>query len=246
MKKITVTDSESQSGAIGYLAKSLKPLCGDFCGEQRVGQAGGREILKLAFPDKYLDLFKSETEDKVADIIAVKYKYDFFKKRLKVEGLGAYDKELLFSAIISADLTEDKRYIIRKIRSLDNFVIDGIYNFKLLPLRNKWREILYCIPPYFTKTQLADFVAYLVGEKRGKKVIVDRQKVYDANYNLLERSKLIDGDGDLLKEILLSSGGSLEIASGVTKEQFAYLKSFFGKRISFLKGSSPKTVDKNF
>ena len=109
---------------------------------------------------------------------------------------------------------------------------------------NKWQEIISCLPPYFTSKQLDDFIAYLIGEKRGKKIIVDSKSVYDANYSLLERSKLLDGKGDLVREVLLSSSGSVEVFSGVDERVVCYLKRFFGRRISFLERSLSKMVDK--
>ena len=87
-------------------------------------------------------------------------------------------------------------------------------------------------------------MAYLVGEKKGKRVIVKDGNVFDLNYNLLKKSALLGRGEDVVKEVLLSASGNVQVFSGLTAEQEKYLKGFFGGRIAFLKGSLQKTVDK--
>lgn len=237
MKRIKVSDSTSGEDGISYLLKSLAPIASDLGGkivglncEQRVG-------FKLFCREDRLDYFKSETEDKIADVLAIKYKYEFFKRKIHPVGLSKYETELLLTALISADIEEDKRYVLRRIRGLGEYVLDGTFNFKLRALKNKWKEIVSYIPLVFSSKQLEEFVAFLMSEKRGKRVFVQNGKVYDPYYNTLKRSSLLDGEGDVIREVLLSSGGTVEVLSQLTKEEEKYLRSFFGRRVSFLKGS---------
>lgn len=246
MNQIKISDSEIEEGGVYYIANSLHSLVEEFGGNTVIEKKADRIIAKIYCKSTYLDLFKSEIEDKVADVLAIKYKYEFFKRRICPIGLNAYQSEILYTALISADIEDDKRYIIRKIRGLDGYVIDGIYTLLLPPLKNKWQEIVSYIPLFFDGAKLCDFVSFLVSEKRGKRVIVDGKDVYDGNYNRLKRSSLLDGEGDVLREVLLSASGNVDVLSTLPEETVGYLKSFFGGRITFLKGSLQKTVDKNF
>ena len=237
MKQIKVTDSTKEEGSISYLLKSLASLASDLGGEIVKIESEQRVGVKVFCKAEHEDFFRSEIEDKIADVIVVKYKYEFFKRKIHPAGLSLYEIELLITALISADIEEDKRYILRRLRGQTDYVLDGFFNFRLQALKNKWKEIVSYIPVVFSAKQLEDFVAYLVSEKRGKRVLVQNGKVYDLYYNPLKKSALLDGKGDLVREVLLSSGGSVEVMSKISKEEEKYLRSFFGRKVSFLKGS---------
>ena len=48
------------------------------------------------------------------------------------------------------DIDEDKKYAIKKLKSFQEYALDGIFNFRLQPLKNKWREVASYIPFSFT------------------------------------------------------------------------------------------------
>lgn len=235
MREIKITDSDSQTDGFAYVRNALFPLVDEFEGNINVTEKDGRVELLITCQERLYDLFKTECEDKIADIIAVKYKYDFFSKRIISGGLSLVEKEILFSALIAADLDDDKRYIIRRLRLFDNFAVDGVFNFRLKPLKGKWADIVSYIPTFFTAGQLTDFVSYLVGEKRGRKVIIKDEKVYDGNYNLLRRTSLTgkNTEGKIVREVILSASGMVEVASKIPETDEKYLKRFYGRKISF-------------
>ncbi|MBR2337217.1 MAG: hypothetical protein IKA61_04640 [Clostridia bacterium] len=244
MKKIEITDLAGEEIGISYISSAISQLVSDFGGEVHEGSVGDRLKIVILCPEKYYDLYKSEVEDKIADVIAVKYKYDFIKSRMRTIGLTPYENEILKTAIISADVDADKRYVMRKLKAFNGFAIDGIYNFRLQPLKNKWKEVISYIPFFFTGSQLCDFVAFVLGEKRGKKVFIEGDYVYDMNFNRLKRSNLISSSPDVVKEALLSPCSSVEVVKAVSSREEKELKRFFGKRVIFLNESLSKTVDK--
>ena len=244
MKKIQITDSVGEEVGISYIVSSIKELINDFGGQINVTKTDLRLKITVSCPEQYYDLYKSELEDKIADVIAVKYKYRFLKRTLRTIGLTPYENEILHVAIISADIEDDKRYIIRKLRAFENFSIDGVFNFRLQPLKNKWREVATYIPFFFTGSQLCEFVSFVLGEKRNKKVFIEGDCVYDINYNKLNRASLISGSKDVVKEALLSTSTSVEVVKSVSAQEERELKRYFGARVCFLNGSLPKTVDK--
>ena len=244
MKKIEVTESLSEELSIAYVSSQIKEIVNDFGGETSITRTAGRLKLTVTCLEKYYDLYKAEIEDKIGDVIAIKYKYAFLKRYLRTIGLTPYENEILHVAIIAADIEEDKRYTVRKLRAFENFSIDGIFNFRLQPLKNKWREVVSFMPFFFTGSQLCDFVSFILGEKRGKKVLIEGDRVYDANFNRLTRSSLISSDFDVVKEALLSHSANVEVVKSVSSREERELKRYFGARVCFLSGSLQKTVDK--
>lgn len=239
MSEIRITDSAMRSNNIMYIYGAILEIVTQMNAKMNVVGGNSRSGLHVIFPDSYKELFIEEVEDKIADVIAVNYKYSYFSKNVVTVGLNEMDRELMMTALISADLEEDKKYIIKKLKAFDEYAIDGIYHFRLLPLINKWEEIVSYIPSGFKSGQLTDFISYLIKDKRGKKVLVENGKVYDRHYNLLKRRNLLGGSEDsigVIKEIILSGCGEVELASRIPIEDEEYLKRFYGDKITFAGG----------
>ena len=172
MRLIKISDETERADGIRYISAALKNVISETGGAISEKYNGDRAELKIKTPERFVDYIRSEAEDKIADVVAVGYKYDYFKKDIPASGLKDFEREILYSALIAADIDDDKRYIVKRTRIFDEYVIDGIFNFRLVPLRHKWEEITGYIPLVFTDKQLREFVRYLVGEKRSKKAIV--------------------------------------------------------------------------
>ncbi|MDD7214051.1 MAG: hypothetical protein PUH90_01960 [Clostridia bacterium] len=235
MREIKVTESASRLKDIDYVARGVSGAINDLCGVAHTEKFGDRAIFTVKCAAEYADYFKAEIEDRIADVIAVKYKYAYFKKFVRSIGLNDFETELLRAALISADLDEDKKYIVRRIRGYEEYAVDGIYNFRLEPLKRKWSDIVGYIPSFFTRGQLKDFVSYLLGEKRGKKVFVNENGVYDSNYSKLDRVSLTGGDdeGRIVREVLLSASGSVSVKTALPQLDEKYIKLFYGAHAVF-------------
>ena len=238
MRLIKISDEDNKLSGVKYIAATLAEAIKDAGGSYEISGGGARQTLVIFVADKYEDYLRSETEDKIADVITVGYKYDYFKKGIPAAGLKPFEREILYSALIAADIDDDKRYVIRRIRTLKDYALDVIFNFRLTPLKHKWEEVIGYIPSAFTSGQLKEFVRFLVGEKRGKKAIVRNGLVYDGNYNLLERSRLLPAlpcknEGKILREVILSASGRVEVGSEIPEADRRYLRDFYGGRISF-------------
>ena len=234
--KFLVTDSEYRRSGVEYVYKTLARHISAVGGSSECGVLGGRVYFVAYAPDEKGKYFRSLIEDKLSDVIAVNYKYDYFKKYIRVSGLKDVEYELLLSALISADIEDDKRYARSRLGS-SPYALDGSFFFTMKALTEKWREIVGYIPTYFAPDQLKEFVSYIVCEKKGGRVYVMGSKVYDVNYNLLNRAYLTGGDEcKVIKEIILSSSGEVELASPIPERDEYYLKEFFGDKIFFGKG----------
>ncbi len=236
MSEIKITESSLKNNNILYIKNSLAELTSSINVKSYYKVETNRCEIKFDVYDEYKDLFIMELEDKIADIIAVNYKYNFFIKNVKVSGLTPIEYDLLITSLISADVEEDKRYVIRKLKNYDEYSIDGIFNFRMKPLKEKWKEIVSYIPVNFNSLQLKDFITYLIKDKSNKKVYYENGNVYDKRFIKLNKISLLYPSKNqlpVIKEILLSGAGLVEISSSLPEEDERYIKAFFENRIRF-------------
>ena len=233
--ELIATDAAYRSGNIEYLFKTLGKTVALAGGAAKMESDAERCTYKATVTEANAELFKRSLEDKVADVIAVNYKYEYFKRYIRPSGLTAVEYDLLLSALIAADIEEDKRYVLSRLSA--PYAIDGSFIFLMKPLKRKWKEVVGYVPSYFNERELKDFIAYIVGEKRGRRVYVVNGGVFDGQYNKLFRSTLAGG-GDIrtVKEVLLSSSGEVELDCKLKEVEEYYLKEFFGDKIFFRKG----------
>ncbi len=239
MSKLKITESAFRRNNVLYIKESIEPVINGLQALCFVQEGKNRLELNVEVTEDYLEILKQEILDKIADVISVNYKYTYFNKNLQVSGLSNSERELLLTALISADVDDDKKYVLKKLKSFEEYAIDGIFNFRMKPLKSKWQEIIGYIPQGFQSLQLKDFITYLIKDKVGKKVYYDSGSVYDRRYNLLKRRTLLSGDSGnlpIVKEILLSGAGEIDLGSPLPQGDEGYLKEFFGDRIRFQEG----------
>jgi hypothetical protein len=233
MTQITITERAQNIDNVRYLRFGLDELFERTGCEVRTNTQSERVEFLVDCPDCYADVIRAEILDRAAEIIAIKYKYDYFKKNVQIGGLSSVEKELLLTSLISADLDDDKKYSFDRIKQSVEIAVDGIYDFRLRPLKNKWRDVAGYIPTCFLSGQLKEFVSYLIENKK-KRVYVDNGRVYDWHYRLLKRSSLLDGEKvKIVREILLSNCGEVELSGDIPKDDEYYLKEFFNDKIIF-------------
>ena len=234
MREIKVSDSSHNEAGVAYIYGALSGALSDLNGNIYADTDDVRSTIKIEVANAYGDYVKSEVEDKIADVIAVRYKYFFFKKFIKVGGLTPLETEMLFCALIAADIDDDKKYIMRKLRPFGEYSIDGVFNFRLSPLKKKWADIVGYIPSFFSSEKFTDFVSYLVGEKSGKTVTVENGKVYDKHFNVFKRTELTGDmeEGRIAREVILSACGDVRLLSPLPPTDERYIKRFFSGRIS--------------
>lgn len=233
MTSITVTEKDYNDGNLFYVQSATGELFSQAGCSVKNGTADGRAVLMVKCSEYYYDIIKTEILDKVAEIVAIKYKYEYFKKNVRVGGLSNVEKEILMASLIAADFDDDKKYTFDRIRQYGEIAVDGVFNFRLKPLKKKWQDIVSYIPTCFLNTQLKEFVSFLLENKK-KRVYVDGGKVYDSHYRRLKRSSLLDGDGvKIVREVLLSNCGEVELSGKIPKDDEYYLKEFYNDKIIF-------------
>ena len=236
MAKLCVTESSKNVDNLYYLQTSLVEILNSSEYSVKNDVREDRAKLSLSCPEYYADVVKMEVCDKIAEVIVIKYKYEYFKRAIKLTGLNEEEKELLLVSLIAADLEDDKKYVYTRLKSYDEIAIDGIYNFRLKQLKKKWEGVVDYMPNCFFGEQLKDFIKYLL-EHRKKRVYVDNGKVYDGHYRRLNRNALTPYDKlNVVREVILSNCGELEISGPIPKEDERYLKEYYGEKIIFSTG----------
>ena len=92
------------------------------------------------------------------------------------------------------------------------------------------------MPDVFMNSQRKDFISYLLENKK-KRVYVDNGKVYDSHYRRLKRCELLSGnDAIIVREVILSNCGEVELAGKVDETDEKYLKEYYGDKIFFSTG----------
>ncbi len=232
-----ISDSASRKQNINYIVNTALDTLRKLKCVSSIDHVNDRAVLSLTFPGEYAKIMEQVVTDKVADVIAVNYKYEYFIRYIRTGGLDQIDYEMLIAALISADLEEDKRYIANGNFSLNDFSIDGYFNFRLKPLKEKWSEIVTYIPTYFTREKLNEFISYIVCEKNGRRAVVYGDKVYDSHYNRMLKSSLVRriDEGSVAREVILSGFSEVELGTRLTETDEKYLISFYGDKIFFKK-----------
>ncbi len=236
MTTISVTENGQNENNLYYVQSALSEVFAHAGCSVRNSSCDKRCVLTVNCPSEYKDIIRVELSDKIAEVIAIKYKNDFFKRNLGIEGLSKTEKEILIASLIAADLEEDKKYAFDRVKTYDEIAIDGVFNFKLQPLKKKWIDIIGYIPACFMNYQLKEFIGYLLENKK-KRVYVESGRVYDSHYRRLKRSTLLDGESTLItREILLSNCGEIRLSGSLPKDDEFYLKEFYNDKIIFSEG----------
>ena len=229
MEEITVSEQSKKSSYITYLYNALAKFLAHtgggaelFFGEERAAvrirpQGNEREV-------------REAVRDKIAEIIGIGYKYGFLQERLQV-CLSRREKKLLCAALIAADYESDKAYIRRKLENKGEYCVDGIWSFRLAPLREKWARIVDYVPEGFASGDLKQFCDFLVGESKNK-IYVKDGTVFGENFTPLRRSRLTDGE-DTETEIMLSDAGFVYCLGEVEESVSDFLQKFYAERAIF-------------
>jgi hypothetical protein len=235
MVQITITEKDYNENNLLYIQSAISEFLTRAGCSVYLEKGSGRAKLTVNCSECYAEAIRGEISDKVAEIIAIKYKYEYFKSILRIGGLCECEKEILITSLIAADLEDDKKYTFDRVKVYRDITVDGIFYFRLKQLKKKWKDVAEYIPTCFLNTQLKEFITYLLENKK-RRVYIDDGRVYDWHYRRLKRSSLLGGDEvKILKEVLLSNGGEVELIGDIPKDDEYYLKEYYSDKLYFSK-----------
>lgn len=229
MEEITVSELKERSSYITYLYNAILSDLLSAGGGGDLQFSEDRTALLIHIPPS-AERVRARLVEKIAEVLGIGYKYEYLQKRLSV-CLSRKEKRLLCAALIAADYDGDKSYVRRKIGRRDEYAIDGIYNFRLAPLREKWERIASYVPEGFGTGDLKKFCEFLVGESNHK-IYLKGNTVFGENFAPLKRSRLT-GEEDLETEIMLSDAGFVYCLGEVEESVGDFLQKYYAERAIF-------------
>ncbi len=179
----------------------------------------------------YCPYVRRFTEDHIADVIAVGYKYNYFEKRLALPLLSKLQRRMLLTALIAADYADDRAFIARKIRGFESYCLDGMFHFRLQELQKRWDGIVDYIPTDMGESAMDGFIEFLIEDGEGKLYVKDG-KVYGEDYRALTKS-LLTGVESPVGEILLGGAQQIYCFGAVDSETENFLKKYYGEKAIF-------------
>lgn len=231
MEKITVTQSGAKSPYMSYLYGKVTDKFSFLPADSDLDAEGERTVLIFRSEKRYCPYIRRYTEENIAEVIAIGYKYQYFKSTLFLPLLNELEREMLLSALVAADLPDDKEYIRKQLAGSAEYCIDGTYNFRLKDLKTRWKGITEYIPSEFSSSSLESFLEFLIGENRGKVFLKDG-KLYDEEYRPLNRSALTGGESPV-KEILLSGADNIYCFGTPERATKEFLKKYYKEKAVF-------------
>ena len=191
------------------------------------------DCLEIAFKTEraYCPYVRKFTEEHVADVISIGYKYAYFDKRLPLPLLNKIQRRTLLTALVAADYKEDRAYVLRRIRGCENYCLDGAFYFRLQELKKRWEEIVAYIPTDMGEVGMENFIGFLVEDGEGK-VFLKNGKLYDEDYRSLSRS-LLTGEEWTEGEVLLSGAEQVYCFGETEAGVKTFLKKYYGEKVFF-------------
>ena len=179
----------------------------------------------------YCPYVRKFTEENIADIIAVGYKYEYFNKRLLLPLLSAEQRRLLLTALVAADYHDDRAYALKRLGGFESYSLDGLFHFRLRELSRRWENIVEYVPGDMGEASLDGFLEFLTEDGEGKMFVKDG-KVYDGEYRPLSKSRLT-GKESVVGEIVLGGAEKVYCFGETDKETAAFLRKYYGSKTVF-------------
>lgn len=231
MEEITITQNGRDSLYMSYLFGKVRErfsFLPSVCDMKRQGDCSQ---IEFKTEKEYCPYVRKFTEDHIADVITVGYKYDFFDKRLRLPLLSKLQRRFLLTALVAADYKEDRGFVVRRLRGLESYCLDGFFNFRLRDIKKRWEEIADYIPTDMGESSLESFLGFLTEDGEGKLYLKDG-KVYDGEYRPLSKS-ILTGVESPIGEIIIGGAEQVYCFGKVDERTKTFLKKYYGENAIF-------------
>ena len=231
MEEITITQNGFDWLYMSYLYGKVRERFSFLPATCNIKREGERTAIQFKTEREYCPYVRRFTEENIADVISVGYKYAYFEKRLAVPLLTKLQKRLLITALVAADYRDDRAFVVRRLRGDEQYCLDGVFHFRLGDLKKRWEGIINYIPTDMSAASLDGFVEFLVEDGEGKLYVKDG-KVYGEDYRPLSRS-LLTGVESCVGEILLGGAEQVYCFGKAEEEMTSFLKKYYGNKAVF-------------
>ncbi len=231
VEEITITQNGFNGQYMSYLFGKVRERFSFLPATCDMDRRGDCTEIAFKTESAYCPYVRKFTEEHIADVLAIGYKYAYFDKRLSLPLLNGEQRRLLLTALVAADYQEDRGYILRRVRGYSRYCLDGLFHFRLQELKRRWEEIAEYIPTDMGEVSTEGFLSFLAEDGEGK-IFLKKGKVYDGEYRRLSRSALT-GKEWTVGEILLSGAEQVYCFGETEEETVAFLKKYYGEKVFF-------------
>jgi hypothetical protein len=231
VEEITITQNGFDGLYMSYLFGKVRERFSFLPADCDIARKGDCTEIAFKTDRAYFPYVRKYTEEHIADVLAIGYKYAYFEKRLPLPLLTPMKKRLLLTALVSADYKDDRSHIARRIRGYESYCLDGMFHFRLRDLVKRWDEIIDYIPMDMSESGMDGFIEFLVEDGEGKLFLKDG-KAYDEEYRPVTRS-LLTGVETQVGEILLGGAERVYCFGEVDGDTAAFLRKYYGEKAIF-------------
>lgn len=231
MEEITIVQNGFDGLYMSYLYGKVRERFSFLPSTCNLERNGDSTAIEFKTERAYCPYVRKFTEEHIADIIAVGYKYEFFEKRLRLPLLSDLKKRLLYTALVAADYKEDKAFVKRRIRGFESYCLDGLFHFRLQELKKRWEEVAEYVPADMGEASLENFLGFLTEDGEGK-LYVKNGRVYDEEYRPLSKS-LLTGVESPIGEIVLGGAEKVYCFGEVDEKTAEFLEKYYGEKAVF-------------
>lgn len=231
VEEITITQNGFDGAYMSYLYKKVRERFSFLPATCDLETDGDYAEIAFRTEREYCSYVRRFAEENMADIIAVGYKYGFFKKRLALPLLSPFQKYLLCTALVAADYRDDKSYAKKRFQGEGKYSLDGVFHFRLRELQRRWEGIAQYVPSDMSVASLDGFLEFLTEDGEGK-LFLKGGKVYDEEYRPLTRS-MLTGEPSVIGEVLLGCAKRVYCFGETDKETTAFLRKYYGANAVF-------------
>ena len=140
MYQITISVNDNRADWLYSVDEVIKNKLKDCFAVSALSTCGKRVYCSFGCEAQSRTQMLSAIKDGLVEMFGVVGKFDFIKHNL-VLGLSQTNYELLLHTLVAFDRENEHKLLNRVIQVKDNMTLDGIFNFKLGELKERWLEI---------------------------------------------------------------------------------------------------------
>lgn len=138
-----IISKNSYDYCLNYIGEKLKHRFPDNRLLLKTKKSGDYTLMQISCQDEVnLSLLENAIDALISDVICNYYKYDYFKccidKKIKDETF----KKILLKTLVAFDVNLDRLSILFKLPTGKTVSLDGIFNFAIADVKNRWNDIL--------------------------------------------------------------------------------------------------------
>lgn len=243
---VNLSDKNIHASKKIYLA--LKDFCKEYNGIVTTYERCGNISILVTAEKCDENRYKHFLINLISEVICEDFKLKYLQENLSLPNLDEISQKAFMQALLSFDRETDK-YIVQKYLELDNSIdVEAFYFFKLLPLKEKWKELVQIAndnKAYLSSNEtLVELLKFLVDNLELKNESINlihkdgKIGFYDINFKLLKENDLKEKDIDstIISNLIAFAPKYVNIYCGdnFNNNLIRLLKQIFDKRINFL------------